>query len=1741
MSLYKLSPFANSLQQAAKMKACPSLRSSALRALAFLIFTAFGLSAHAQPSMACPAGSASIIISPNLMKKCATGLDADNNTEIPNNAGIGTYGPFDFQVYNNNLCAPFKVTMAYSSSPASTKPFVSANTVEALLVQQSTGVFSPAIDGQNRICYDFDVPVSVALSAAAGQDFETNERVVVTALDAGGAPAAMTGNYWFHSLSAFVQPRINGTAIPNTTTTVVGTTLDFTVTFIGPPVAAGDVGFDNWRVVPNVPVKQICVTYESSPSTISNIAGFDAEEWHRLDGCLRSKALCAPLAQAVPLPTCTLPGVPVFLNPGLLINPQNDKLASDDTEIPNNAGIGTYGPYNYVNWHTDLCKPYVVEIDYKSNPASGLPFASGNRLDGALYRQSAVPLAAPVANGQNEICFNLKNPAPLVIRSVSGTDLQSNESITITAKGAGGGPINVSGGYWFLQNEVQINGAPYPGGTVSASSLKYTVGGCNDVGFDVWWASTVVPATQLCITYTSTATAGASFGPFDSEEYYIISTCAQLSTNCCPLQALPTLLPTLTCTAPATEIVLQPGLELNPVTNLLASNDVEIPNNSPVASYGPYDFGLFSTNACQPYKVSYDFKSDPASGLPYMNGDRIDPTFIRQGTAPWLSPVVNGQNQICYNFMNPTNLSFIAAAGQDLQSNESMTFTAFNGTTAVPMDGGFWFVDNDMYINNTLYPGGIVTSPSLKFTNGGCADYGYDNWWVETTLPVTQVCVTYTATAAPGNHFYPWNTEEWYYINTCARLTSGCCMPVTLPANQTSQVACPALAVQPTPPVVLNQFGAPIVPTGPVITNLPNPLTCEGTRAYAWTYLDCSNIPKVWTFTYTVERNPFTVPAGGAATVACPALTTTQPTPPIVADNCGLLLNPAGPVISANPVCEGTRTYTWTYTDCEGNTLPWVFTYTVERNDFTVPADGAATVACPVNATQPTPPVVLSNCGETIVPTGPVISATPACEGIKTYTWTYTDCEGNNHPWVFTYTIERNDFTFPANATATVACPVLAVQPVPPVVLSNCGETITPTGPVVVNVPAPLTCEGTRTYTWTYTDCEGNTHPWSFTYTVERLDFTVPANGAALVACPDQTDVVPTPPVVLSNCGEVLTPVLVVSVKPFCEGTRTYKYTYTDCEGNTHDWLFTYTVEYLDFSVPASVVSAVECPVNAFQPTPPTVFDNCGKLLAAVGPVITKTNNANGCEGSRRYEWTYTDCEGNSHTWSRTFNFLYSADFFAPADEEFPISCLDFAVPPVPQTLYDFCDLPISVSGPTVTESISGCTGWRKYTYVYKDCGGHSHPWSFTYMFDDTQAPTGICPSNGNNGGTGSGINMNISNLACLDDLPCPEDYDFAPIVKSLLTSGSFVDDCSGHDLVVTLDSWSATWECSDPDGDGIFTFGRTYYFSIADQCGNEFPDLCSVTFSGPCEPFSPRSQQDWGSQQGEEGGGEYLGLIEELLSQGAIVIGGGRSLTLTEAQCIVDLLPGQGGVTELSDCQQLNCVGCNPMTPNGIKNMLAGNAIALELNLRNSSPSAGNQTLDCIEVHPCIVNCTGIVCVLQVFDQNGVQHTFPYTVDGLNTLTNQYLGGDLNLNSGQSVIYGTAINQTVDFINNYGALGQAASCDQGAGAPIVGSGTDKALPATGNVLTTTGKVDFSMAPNPTTGLVDFKLAQLAETQDVTVTIFNSLGQQMLRKDFGNVKSVNEQIDLGNLGNGLFIVSVKAGGQRFEQKLVVQQ
>ena len=71
---------------------------------------------------------------------------------------------------------------------------------------------------------------------------------------------------------------------------------------------------------------------------------------------------------------------------------------------------------------------------------------------------------------------------------------------------------------------------------------------------------------------------------------------------------------------------------------------------------------------------------------------------------------------------------------------------------------------------------------------------------------------------------------------------------------------------------------------------------------------------------------------------------------------------------------------------------------------------------CEADIVVVTPPNVQDACLNDLTPTGPVVSASPACEGDITYTWTYTDCaNGNTHDYVHTVTIDIPDFTPPCS------------------------------------------------------------------------------------------------------------------------------------------------------------------------------------------------------------------------------------------------------------------------------------------------------------------------------------------------------------------------------------------------------------------------------------------------------------------------------------------------------------------------------------------------------------------------------------------------------------------------------------------------------------------------------------------------------------------------------------------------------
>src|SRR5690606_41723619 len=119
------------------------------------------------------------------------------------------------------------------------------------------------------------------------------------------------------------------------------------------------------------------------------------------------------------------------------------------------------------------------------------------------------------------------------------------------------------------------------------------------------------------------------------------------------------------------------------------------------------------------------------------------------------------------------------------------------------------------------------------------------------------------------------------------------------------------------------------------------------------------------------------------------------------------------------------------------------------------------------------------------------------------------------------------------------------VAPIPPTVLDACGNSLTPTRPPPTAALFPYT----TLFRSTYLDCEGNTHDWTYTYTVDMPDFTLPADDGSTVNCPADANVVPIAPTVSAACGNTLIPTNTPTAAATCVGDVVWVFTYLDCEG----------------------------------------------------------------------------------------------------------------------------------------------------------------------------------------------------------------------------------------------------------------------------------------------------------------------------------------------------------------------------------------------------------------------------------------------------------------------------------------------------------------------------------------------------------------------------------------------------------------
>ncbi len=487
-------------------------------------------------------------------------------------------------------------------------------------------------------------------------------------------------------------------------------------------------------------------------------------------------------------------------------------------------------------------------------------------------------------------------------------------------------------------------------------------------------------------------------------------------------------------------------------------------------------------------------------------------------------------------------------------------------------------------------------------------------------------------------------------------------------------------------------------------------------------------------------------PVSTSATVEC-AADAIAPTLPVVEDYCGTVLVPATPVISAGIVCEGTITYTYTYTDAFGQDLVWIFTYTIDHSTVpVVPADGGSTVECLSDAVEPQIRQIDQQQTNFFSPwrmglnTGVGQSFTPAINGklteidVNVYSFTGTPIfnlevyEGDGKTGTPIYSI--NNYSISNVGWVSLELPIVSAPTLILGVQYTFWLTAYPYNSVEISLGHDDYAAGAS---WDEcTTCSPVIVPTS--YTDYDCMFKTYMNTTSIVT-----------PLVTDVCDNSITPVLVSTVdNPSsvpCAGTRTYNYTYTDCAGLVTPWQYVYTIEHstppAEVEGPVANLANIECASDAVEPTTlPEVKDVCGNILVPAEAVI-ETNLTN-CEGTIVYKYVYTDCSNLTFEWSFTYNVddVTPPTITCPADITVNMNtgCTATGVVLSDPTVDDICtaegDLTVINNTPTVFNE-----GPTIVTWTVTDCAGNeatceqtvtvvSNTLSGTVMYNNsTQSP----------------------------------------------------------------------------------------------------------------------------------------------------------------------------------------------------------------------------------------------------------------------------------------------------------------------------------------------------------------------------------------------------------------------------------
>ena len=435
-------------------------------------------------------------------------------------------------------------------------------------------------------------------------------------------------------------------------------------------------------------------------------------------------------------------------------------------------------------------------------------------------------------------------------------------------------------------------------------------------------------------------------------------------------------------------------------------------------------------------------------------------------------------------------------------------------------------------------------------------------------------------------------------------------------------------------------------------------------------------------------------------------------------------------------------------------------------------------------------------------------------------------------PNIVTYSGSALFLDMPVDGASSVECIDQATAPTPPVVTDNCGDVVTPTGPVINE--SFNGCAGTKTYTYTYEDCDGSTHDWIYTYTIDDttapgITGTIPVSTEEGCVAGDISAAVTTV-AELEALGLTITDActtdanLTVSFSDASTGTCpvvvTRTYTVTDACGNSSTYDQTINIDDttapgITGTIPVSTeegcvagdISAAVTTVAELEALGLTITDACttdANLTVSFSDASTGT-----CPVVVTRTYTVTDACGNSSTYDQTINI---DDTTAPGiTGTIPVSMeegcvagdISAAVTTVAElealglTITDACTADANLNVTSSDASTGSCPVVVTRTYTVTDACGNSSTYDQTINIDDTTAPgiTGTIPVSTEEGCVAGDISAAVTTVAELEALgltitdACTTDANLTV---------SFSDASTGTCPVVVTRTYTVTDACGN-------------------------------------------------------------------------------------------------------------------------------------------------------------------------------------------------------------------------------------------------------------------------------------------------------------------------------------------------------